>query len=49
MIAVKIIIDPVNKTSKGYGFVKFSEQSECLKALNEMSGRVLNGKPIKTK
>lgn len=45
----KLIIDPVNKSSKGYGFVKFSDQGEAMKALTEMNGKYINGKPIKTK
>ena len=49
VIGTKIIIDPVNKFSKGYGFVKFADQSEAQRAINEMSGKYLNGKQIKTK
>ena len=49
VIGVKVIIDPINKNSKGYGFVKFSEQSEANRALTEMNGKILNGKGIKTK
>ena len=49
VIGTKIIIDPVNKISKGYGFVKFSDQNESQKALTEMNGTFINGKPIKTK
>ncbi len=49
VVGVKVIIDPVNKNSKGYGFVKFAEQSEANRALTEMNGKILNGKAIKTK
>jgi RNA recognition motif-containing protein len=49
VIGVKVIIDPVNKSSKGYGFVKFSDQNESLRALTEMNGRLINGKAIRTK
>jgi RNA recognition motif-containing protein len=45
----KVIIDPVNKTSKGYGFVKFSDPVEAQRALTEMSGKYLNGKSLKCK
>lgn len=34
---------------KGYGFVKFNDQNEGLTAINEMNGKYLCGKPIKTK
>lgn len=49
VIGTKIIVDPVNKTSKGYGFVKFSDPAEAQRALTEMSGKILNGRPLKTK
>jgi nucleolar protein 4 len=45
----KIIIDPINKNSKGYGFVKFNDQNEAQRAISEMNGKLLNGKPIKIK
>ena len=44
----KIIIDPITKISKGYGFVIFSDEKEKEKALVEMSGCVLSGKAIRT-
>ena len=44
----KIIIDPITKISRGYGFVIFSDEKEKEKALNEMSGSILNGKAIRT-
>ena len=49
VLGVKVIIDPVVKNSKGYGFVRFGDQNEANKALTEMNGKVLHGKPIKTK
>ncbi len=49
VIGSKIIIDPINKSSKGYGFVKFTDRNEAQKALVEMNGQYLNGRPIKTK
>jgi len=49
VLGVKVIIDPVIKNSKGYGFVRFGDQNEANKALTEMNGKVLHGKPIKTK
>jgi RNA recognition motif-containing protein len=45
----KIIIDPINKLSKGYGFVKFSDQLESQRALFEMNGKSLRGKFIRLK
>lgn len=48
VIDAKIIIDPSTKISKGYGFVKFSDKNESEKALNEMNGVPIKGKPMKT-
>ena len=35
--------------NKGYGFVKFSNYGESQKAISEMNGKYLAGRPIKTK
>ena len=48
VISAKIIIDPSTKISKGYGFVKFSDKIESEKAINEMNGKEINGKAMKT-
>jgi RNA recognition motif-containing protein len=44
----KLIIDPITKQSKGYGFVKFSDYNESQKAIMEMNGKFILNKPIKT-
>ena len=49
VISSKIVIDNITKLGKGYGFVKFSDQNESIKAINEMNGQYLCGRPIKTK
>jgi RNA recognition motif-containing protein len=43
----KIITDGATKTSKGYGFVKFTNHDEAHKAIVEMNGYVLLSKAIK--
>jgi RNA recognition motif-containing protein len=48
VISSKIVVDPSTKISKGYGFVKFSDKSESEKAINEMNGKLINGKAMKT-
>ena len=48
VIGSKIVVDPSTKISKGYGFVKFSSQEESQRAISEMNGKLINGKPMKT-
>ena len=48
VIGTKIIVDPSTKISKGYGFVKFSDYNESQRAISEMNGKLINGKPMKT-
>ena len=47
VIGAKIVVDPSTKVSKGYGFVKFSDYNESQRALTEMNGQLINGKPMK--
>jgi len=48
VISGKIIIDPMTKISKRYGFVTFTDEKEKEKAMTEMNGKILNGQAIKT-
>lgn len=34
-------------TCRGYGFVKFGEESEQKKAIEECQGTILSGKPLR--
>jgi RNA recognition motif-containing protein len=47
VIDAKIITDQTTNLSKGYGFVMFSSKEDSNKALTEMQGSYLKGKPIK--
>ena len=47
-MSFKIIVDPVTRQSKGYGFVKFSDPQEAQSAIREMQGILLRGRAIKT-
>lgn len=47
VIDSKIITDPTTKLSKGYGFVQFSNAEDSTRAMNELQGSLLKGKPIK--
>ena len=49
VVSVKIVVDNITRVAKGYGFVKFSNQAESVKAINEMNGKYLCGKAIKVK
>ncbi|MCQ2816801.1 MAG: hypothetical protein MJ252_06000 [archaeon] len=49
VLGAKLIIDNITKISKGYGFVRFSDQEESKKAILEMNGRILNGRYIRVK
>ncbi len=48
MLSAKVIVDPITKYSKGYGFVKFSLFEESQRAITEMQGSLLRGRHIKT-
>lgn len=41
------IIQDHNKMSKGYGFVEFSSYDESQRAITEMQGTLIKGKPVK--
>jgi len=41
-----VMRDRATKKSKGFGFVCFSAQDEAMKAMSEMNGRMLDGKPL---
>ena len=42
-----MITDPVNGRSKSYGFVRFSSEEQRNRALKEMGGMLIAGKPIR--
>ncbi|MFZ0454354.1 MAG: RNA-binding protein [Ignavibacteriaceae bacterium] len=44
--SVKIIKDMYSNTSKGFGFLEFSQNSEAQKAINELNSKELKGKEI---
>lgn len=49
ILGAKLVVDPSTKISKGYGFVKFSDQAELEKAMIEMNGKFLLSRPIRLK
>lgn len=44
--SARIMRDPVDNTSKGFGFVCYGSPEEAARALNELNGKILNSKPI---
>lgn len=44
---VRIMTDPVTRTSRGFGFVKFNSQEIAKQAALEMNGIIIGSKPIK--
>lgn len=47
VVDAKIITDPTTRISKGFGFVIFSSYDESQKAITDMQGSLIKGKPIK--
>jgi len=45
--SAKIVVDPTNWASKGYGFVRFGDYNEANKALTEMQGVQCGSRPMK--
>ncbi|KAK4796851.1 hypothetical protein SAY86_029177 [Trapa natans] len=43
----KVVSDRMTGRSKGYGFVKFGEEAEQLRAMNEMNGRYCSSRPMR--
>jgi len=48
VLGSKVIVDPVTKNCKGFGFVKFSDNNEAQAAIREMQGSILRGRALKT-
>lgn len=43
----KVVIDRTTGRSKGYGFVKFADESEQLRAMTEMNGMYCSTRPMR--
>ncbi len=43
----QVITDPLTGRSKGYGFVRFGNEAERDRSLTEMSGHIINSRPIR--
>lgn len=45
--SAKIMTDPQTNASRGYGFVRFADDSDMHRSLSEMNGYVLGSRPIR--
>ena len=45
--SVKIIKDMYSGQSKGFGFIEMPNNAHALNAMKEVSGKVMNGRPIR--
>lgn len=45
--SAKVVMDTITGASRGYGYVRFSNEQESLRATEEMNGVMLSGRPIK--
>ena len=44
--SAKVMLNKENNTSKGFGFVCFSAPEEATRAITEMNGKIVDGKPL---
>ncbi len=47
ILQTKIIYDRITWESRGFGFVEMKDKNEAMKALLELDGKELKGKPLK--
>ena len=45
--SVKIVTDPYNGRSKGFGFVEMSSEAEATAAIDQLNGADLLGRPLR--
>ena len=45
--AAKVVIDSITGRSKGYGFVRFSDENERSRAITEMNGVYCSSRPMR--
>ena len=46
IISAKVMIDSSSNQSRGFGFINFSTESEASQAINEMNGKIVDGKTL---
>jgi len=48
VLAAKVIYDPQSLNSKGYGFVSFSQRAEAERAMEQMNGKLIGKRTVRT-
>lgn len=46
VVSANVIVDRETNRSKGFGFVEMSSEEEAKKAIEELNGKELDGRPI---
>jgi len=46
VVSANVIVDRETNRSKGFGFVEMSSDEEAKKAIDELNGKELDGRPI---
>jgi len=47
VVSVSVITDRMTGRSRGFGFVEMAEESAAQQAINELNGRVVDGRALK--
>lgn len=45
--SAKVIIDKLTNRSKGFGFVEMQDKKAAETAINELNGKMIDGRPLK--
>lgn len=46
VVSAKVIVDRDSNRSKGFGFVEMGSDEEAKKAIDELNGKELDGRPV---